>query len=119
MRPLFGKFARIVEKALEALTIVGTEPRPDYEEMRRHEHVDEIELQDADRLQGAPVMAYVVRGLWTGTIETLGGQGDTPCLAGRNICPAAGHLLPLLSYWFTATNSCDRASKSQALDANI
>ena len=81
--PLLRVFTRAVEIALEARAIVRPEARPDHKEMGRYQDVDEIELQDADGMHGAPVMANIVRLAGARPVEALRSERDATSLCLR------------------------------------
>lgn len=61
--PLLGELPRIVQILLETLPIISPQTRPDHQEVRGKQDIDEIELQNTDRMQRSPEMPNIA---WIG-----------------------------------------------------
>ena len=79
MRPLLGKLPAVINGALKAILLEGAETGEHYQQVRRHQHIDEVELQDAEIAELPSEVTGVDHSARTGTMETLGCQCNAPC----------------------------------------
>ena len=83
MRPLFEEFATFVDEAVKTVVVERTEARVDNQQMSRNQYIDEVELQQTDRLYGATNVSYV-NGPWRAVaVETLRCNRNSPRLRTR------------------------------------
>jgi hypothetical protein len=68
---------------VESGTIVGAESRPDNEVMSRNKHVDEVELQNFERLHDAPEVSCVRCAGWPRVLHALRGERHSARLGRR------------------------------------
>ena len=74
MSPLFNVLARIVEKSLESITVVRSKARPDHQEVRWNQNIDEVELQNGDSSHRSTIVSNVVRVARSSTVKSLRSQ---------------------------------------------
>ena len=79
MRPMLRELARAIDEALKTVNVVGAKSRPQDEVMRRDEHVDEVELQNLERIEHAPKVAAIRLAAWPRPVE----PGSRHCDASR------------------------------------
>ncbi len=74
VRPLLRVVAAAVHETVEPLPVIGAEPGPEDEVVRRYQDVDEIQLQHLERLHGAAEVARIGCARGPVAVQVLRGQ---------------------------------------------
>jgi len=83
--PLLREFSRIIEIAFKPASIVAAKARPDHEEVRRYQDIDEVQLQHADGMERTAKMSDVRRRFGAWAVKPLRCKGHSAGLRGGNV----------------------------------
>ena len=78
MGPLLRELTRLVEVFFESLAVIAAQPGPQNQEMCGDQHVDEIQLQHADRVQRPAKVPGIVGHRWPAPVEPLRSERNAP-----------------------------------------